>query len=157
MGTCVRSLLERSTEPNTRHAFGMGTCRRWSSPENILVVSDSLDEQSIQFHAIQQARQSGAKVLLIQVERRNSNAIARTHHLHGALSLTGSIHASRDPAERMAGNLRSSGIDCEPIVVRSIQAREISRIASTCRADRVLVKWPPRSERHRSMRDYRSG
>jgi hypothetical protein len=132
-GGCMRRLASGSrTEPNTGREFNANMIRRWSSPGVILVVTDLLDEESIQFHAIQQARRSGAKVLLVQVDRQDSTAIARTHHLHEAFSSNGSILASQDTAARMARYLRWSGIDCEPIVVRSLQAKEISSIASSC-------------------------
>lgn len=134
--------LEKSAESITAHVFDSDACRRWSCPETILVVTDFLDEESIQFHTIQQARRSGAKVLLVQVERQDLNAIPRTHHLRGALSSSESSHRSQDTAERMAGNLRSSGIGCQPIVVRSVQAKEVPFIARSCCADRVLVSAP---------------
>lgn len=123
------------------HRLNTGLLRQWSSPDVILVVTDFLDEESIQFHTIQQARQSGAKVLLVEVGG-DSNATPRTYHLHGALAGGSSVHNARNAAERMTSHLRSSGIDCEPVVVRSLQAEEIPSIARSCSADRVLVSAP---------------
>jgi hypothetical protein len=134
--------LDEWAKPNTGRMFDTGMVRRWSSPETILVVTDLLDVESVQFHAMQQARRSRAKVLLVQVERQDSTAVARTHHLHRMLSSVGSDHASSDAPERMARYLRGAGIACEPIVVRSVQTKEIPSIASSCRADRVLVSTP---------------
>src|SRR5690242_18649531 len=91
------------------HRLNTGMLRQWSSPDVILVVTDFLDEESIQFHAIQQARQSGAKVLLVEVGG-DSNATPRTYHLHGAIPGGSSVHNARNVAERMTSHLRSSGI-----------------------------------------------
>jgi nucleotide-binding universal stress UspA family protein len=110
--------------------------RRWSSPEVILVVTDLLDQKSIQFHAIQQARQSQAKVLLIEVDREESIAMARSRD---GVPSTVSI---QETVERMVNHLRWSGIACEPIVVRSLRADEVPSIARSCCADRVLVSAP---------------
>jgi hypothetical protein len=89
---------------------------------------------------MQQARQFGAKVLLVEVGG-DTNIMPRTHHLRGQLS-SGFVHNARDTAERMTGHLRRSGIDCEPVVVRSLRAEEIPSIAKSCSADRVLVSAP---------------
>jgi len=118
----------RFTPPHAGSTFNKGVLRRWSSPETMLVVTDLMDEESIQFHAIQQARRNGAKVLLVQVDRRDSS--------------TRSIYAAGDPAERMARYLRWSGVACEPIVVRSVQAKQIPSIVSSSCAHRVLVSAP---------------
>ena len=126
--------------PSVGNHLNTGMLRQWSSPEIILVVTDLSDMESIQFHTIQQARPSAAKVLLVEVSGR-SNASARTQHLHRALS-NGSVHTASDTAERMVTHLRRFGIHCEPVFVRGLEAGEIPTIARSCSADRVLVSAP---------------
>lgn len=129
---------ERTTD---RHSGSqLEVLRHWSSPEVILVASDIQDEDPLAFHAILQARLSHAKVLLVEVDEESSSA-ARTQHVRGRLS-AGLAHGRQQSAERICNRLRSSGIPCEPVIVRGLRAGEIPAIARSCCADRVLVSGP---------------
>lgn len=141
-----------------RHHLNTGMLRRWSSPQIILVATDLADEQSIRFHAIQQARQSGAKVLVVEVSG-GAGETPRTHNWHGQSS-SGSVRNPRNTAQRIVSHLRSSGIDSEPVVVHSVRVEEIPSIARSCSADRVLVSAPTESQGagvHQSIADILLG
>jgi nucleotide-binding universal stress UspA family protein len=131
---------EEQVDPVVRRPSHAEMLRQWSSPRVILVVTDLRDEESLQFHAIQQARQSGAKVLLVEVDE-NATTIARTRHLRGVLPFE-SFRNSRGAAERMADRIRRAGIPCESVIIRGLRAEEVPAIARSSGADRVLVSAP---------------
>lgn len=116
--------------------------RQWCVPEVILAVTDLADEDAIQLHAIHQARKHLAKVLLVHVASPPSTRAANSKRGQAIVSLP----SAQDRVESMARQLRWSGVTCEPIVVRGLQADEIPSIAKSCCADRIIVSAPDERE-----------
>lgn len=116
--------------------------RQWCSPEVILVVTDLTDEDTLQLHTIHQARRSMAKVLLVHVATTRPARSAGSRRVQAISTFT----SAQERVERLARQLRWSGITCEPIVVRGLRANEIPAIAKSCCADRVIVSAPADDE-----------
>jgi len=121
--------------------------RQWCSPEIILVVTDLTDEDSIQLQAIYQARRSLAKVLLVHLDTPSPGKSCAPRKCPALAS-------AQERVERMARQLRWSGIGCEPIVVRGLQPNEIPAVVRSCRADRVIISAPRERSRLAQGSDY---
>jgi nucleotide-binding universal stress UspA family protein len=129
-------MLERRWDAST--SLSPQLSRRWSAPTVILAVTNLADEENLLFHAIQQARRSTAKVLLVHVihtESATSHLIdwtRFTEHRSTAESALASIN-------RMARRLRWVGIACEPFLLRGSPLNEIPLVAAARNADRLLM------------------
>lgn len=120
--------------------------RKWSAPAVILAVTNSADEQVLLFHAVQQARRTAAKVLLVHVlEPGNSPSGDSEWMQHDEPG--GPAESALDSLNRMARQLRWVGIACEPLLIRGTLATEIPLVAKAHGADRLLI---PASCRRRS-------
>jgi nucleotide-binding universal stress UspA family protein len=112
--------------------------RQWSGPGMILAVTNLADEEILLFHAIQQARRSSAKVLLVHVlepEKVPPHRGERTRSPEYQ-SLAESALAALN---RMARQLRWVGVPCEPLLLRGSPAQEIPLVAKARGADRLLM------------------
>jgi nucleotide-binding universal stress UspA family protein len=130
------SVLEQTWNANL--SLSSQVLRQWSGPGIILAVTDLTDEEILLFHAIQQARRSSAKVLLVHVlqpEKVRSQAGEWTRPSEYQ-SLAESALAALD---RMARQLRWVGVPCEPLLLRGSPAKEIPLVAKARSADRLLM------------------
>ena len=112
--------------------------RLWSAPETILAVTNLRDEETLLLHAVQQARQSGARILLLHVAHTLSSSPARgrdSRALEGQLT----IKEARSELDRMARQLRWVGIRCEAVFLKDPREEEIQQLAKSRGVDRVLV------------------
>jgi nucleotide-binding universal stress UspA family protein len=112
--------------------------RMWCAPEVMLVVTNFADEEALLFHAIRQARQSSAKVLLAYViqGRQSSSGTATTCR---QTANTPSVNYAQQTLERMARQLRWVGISCEPVLLRGNPAEEVLTLAKARAVDRLLL------------------
>jgi nucleotide-binding universal stress UspA family protein len=113
--------------------------RQWCTPHVILVVTNLTDELVILPHAIRQARQSGATVIL-------ANAVTPSETAsRGPKSSSDSsvpqIHEARSILDRMARQLRWLGIASEPLVLIGHPEVELPLAARSCCADRVILRF----------------
>lgn len=103
--------------------------RYWSAPRTILAITNLLDEETLLFHAVKQARQSAAKIVLV--------------HVFGGGSVSSepafTIQTARSELDRMARQLRWVGIPCEAVFLKDAPPEEICRIVASRHVDRVLV------------------
>jgi nucleotide-binding universal stress UspA family protein len=120
----------------TIRAVSAKTLRQWCAPEVILVVTNLADEMVILPHAIQQARQSHAKIVLAHVVA-PQEAVSVSHKL--LPRPTSRLQEARSIVDRMARQLRWLGFTCEPLVLTGLPHSEIPLIARNCCVDRVIV------------------
>ena len=112
--------------------------RQWTSPRAILAITNFADEQILLFHAIQQARQSNAKVLLVHVLEPDRAQTGPTEPKL-SLGLGNAVESALAPLNRMARKLRWVGIPCEPLLLRGSPREEIPLIAKARGVDRILM------------------
>lgn len=122
---------------DTIEAVSVRQLRLWSAPQTIMVATNLADELAILPHAILQARQSSAKILLVHVVDASDRVWAPP-----AWSLrrtTSRNCAARPILDRMAQQLRWVGITCEPVVLTGIPEVEIPRLAKARAVDRLIM------------------
>lgn len=112
--------------------------QRWAGPRLILVATNLADEATLVGHAASQARENGAKVLLVHVLRPPS--------LHAQFSPRPEslIRSSRSAAAwevllRMAKMIEWQGAECEPVLLEGEPAKKISELVRERAVDRVIV------------------
>jgi nucleotide-binding universal stress UspA family protein len=110
--------------------------RLWSSPEIIMVATNLTDDLTILPHAILQARQSGAKILLVHVDEAPGH-LSRLHKW--CQQPTTRRNAVRPTLDRMAQQLRWVGITCEPTVLHGVPEEELPLFAKTHGIDRLIM------------------
>ena len=112
--------------------------RQWCAPEVILVVTNLADESTLLFHAIRQARQGSAKILLVYVA-----PPARLWPIlcRGSLQArqAAPIRDAQVEVDRMARKFRWVGLHCDSFVLQGYPPEEIPAFAKYCCADRVIV------------------
>jgi nucleotide-binding universal stress UspA family protein len=113
--------------------------RQWCAPEVILVVTNLSDEWTILPHAIRQAKQSGAKILLAHVIAPDEMSAMVRRPLHNRSTLQ--FREAQANLDRMARQLRWLGIICEPRVLTGQIEEEIPSLVSSCHADRVIISF----------------
>jgi nucleotide-binding universal stress UspA family protein len=128
---------EVAPKPTIR-AVSAKTLRQWCAPEVILVVTSLADETVILPHAIKQARQSGAKIVLAHVVT-PQEAVSVSHK--PLPRPTSRLQEARSIVDRMARQLRWLGFTCEPLVVTGHPHSEIPLIARNFCVDRVIVSF----------------
>lgn len=114
------------------------TLRRWAAPETIMAVTNLFDEERLLLHAVKQARQSGAKILLVHMIRADLLAAGFYRSSRG-VEQAYSISIAQSELDRMARQLRWVGIRCHPIVLKDSPEEEIRLLAHSHGVDRVLV------------------
>ena len=131
------------SEPLAAHAEPINrpvsakTLRQWSSPDVILAITSLDDEMTILPHTIAQARQSGARVLLVHVPD-TLKPRRKDKPLYGS-----SPDQDQSSLSRMARQLRWLGIACEPLVLEGIPEIKVPSVAKSCGADRVIISFDP--------------
>jgi len=120
----------------TIRAVSVKALRQWCAPEVILVVTNLADEMVILPHAIQQARQSRAKIVLAHVVAPEKAVSVHHGPPHRPMSR---LQEARSTVDRMARQLRWLGFTCEPLVLTGHPYSEIPLLARNCCADRVIV------------------
>lgn len=130
------SLLEQTW--NANFPVSSQVLRQWSAPGIILAVTDFVGEEILLFHAIQQARRSTAKVLLVHVLQPENvpSHIGEWIHPSRNQNLAETALAALN---RMARQLRWVGVSCEPLLLRGLPAKEIPLVAKARNADRILM------------------
>ena len=112
--------------------------RRWWAPATILAVTNIADEEVLLFHAIQQARRTGAKVILVHVLQ-TKNVQVDAGNCAQSSKPGGMAESALASLNRMARQLRWAGIPCEPLLLRGAQAKEVPLVAKARNADRILM------------------
>jgi nucleotide-binding universal stress UspA family protein len=112
--------------------------RQWCAPEIVLVVSNLADESTLLFHAIRQARQGSARILLVHVARpaRLWPILCRSSQ---QARQAAPIRDAQAEVDRMARQFRWVGIHCDSFVLQGLPSEEIPAFAKFCCADRVIV------------------
>lgn len=128
--------IEVAPEPVIR-AVSAKTLRQWCAPRVILVITELSDELSLLPHAIKQARQSGAKIVLAHLVAPEETSL---RWRCSAPSRPGcGVQEARAILERMTRQLRWLGIACEPAILSGCPEVEIPSIARSCFADRAII------------------
>jgi nucleotide-binding universal stress UspA family protein len=104
--------------------------RYWCAPQTILAFTSLLDEETLLFHAVKQARQSAAKIILVHVVAANGSV---------SPELMFSMRTARAELDRMARQLRWVGIPCEAIFLKEAPQEEICRLVQSRHVDRILM------------------
>ena len=136
----MRYSQSAAIEPDsTTESVSIRQLRLWSAPQLIMVATNLIDELTILPHAIFQARQSSAKILLVYV------AGARHRFLNLAQTVsqqrTERYKLARFALDRVAHQLRWVGITCEPLVLAGEPEVEIPRVAQARGVDRLIVAF----------------
>lgn len=114
------------------------TLRRWTSPEVILVATNFLEGSSLMIHAIDQAKFSGAKIMLVHVVR-PSTLRANSDPRHPcALPISGPSTV-QTTLDQMVRSVERYGIPCEPVVLKGAPAEQISLLVKNRGLDRVII------------------
>lgn len=122
--------------PLSHRPVSAKTLRMWCTPEVILGVTTLSDEQVLLPHLINQARQSGAKIILAHAQPVQGSRYCRKPSL---IRPTSSIKETREALDRMARQLRWLGFTCEPLVLSAQPELEIPYLVRSCGIDRVLL------------------
>jgi nucleotide-binding universal stress UspA family protein len=111
---------------------------RWANPGVILVATSLCKDDSFILHAIHQAKQSHAKVLLVHVIPISSLMSEATYGLPVRLPspLVRSVQAK---LEEIAEEFEAAGVDCESIVLKGAPEEEIQLVVKSREVDRVIV------------------
>ena len=120
--------------PVPRQPVSAKTLRMWCAPEVILGITNLTDELILLPHIIDQARHSGAKIILAHAQNAQSARKTRA----SSASLVSSIGTARETLDRMARQLRWLGFTCEPLLLSGQPESEIPLLVRSCGADRVL-------------------
>ncbi|HEV2132794.1 MAG TPA: universal stress protein [Terracidiphilus sp.] len=136
MNARSNSVLEQRWNANV--PLSSQVLRQWSAPGIVLAVTDFAAEEILLFHAIQQARRSTAKVLLVHVLQPETAPphIGEWIHPSRHQNLAETALAA---LSRMARQLRWVGVPCEPLLLRGSPAKEIALVAEARNADRILM------------------
>jgi nucleotide-binding universal stress UspA family protein len=115
-----------------------GVPHLWSRPDPILVATNLHDAPHLVPHAIAQARQSDAKVLLVHVIE---PAYLRTGPVEGPpFVLPGpTVRSVQAKLNRIAKQFQHDGILCEPIVLKGLPAEELPALIRQRDVYRVIV------------------
>ena len=122
---------------STIEAVSVRQLRMWSSPHFIMVATNLLDDLTILPHAISQARQSSAKILLVHVDETPGHQSKL--HSSGCRQPATRHKALRPALDRIAQQLRWVGITCEAAVLRGIPEKEVPLFAKTHAVDRLIM------------------
>jgi nucleotide-binding universal stress UspA family protein len=122
---------------STIEAVSIRQLRLWSSPHIIMVATNLMDDLTILPHAISQARQSSAKILLVHVDVApgHQSRLYSSWCQHPATR----HNAVRPALDRIAQQLRWVGITCEAAVLHGIPEQELPLFAKTHAVDRLIM------------------
>lgn len=123
----------------TAEAVSIRQLRLWSTPKTIMVATNLADELTILPHAILQARQSNAKILLVHIV----DASNRVSTFSASWFRRAAFHdrTARPIVDRMAQQLRWVGIKCDPVVLDGIPEIELPRLAKARGVDRLIMAF----------------
>jgi nucleotide-binding universal stress UspA family protein len=115
--------------------------RRWCDPQVILIITNLFDEKVLMFHAVRQARRSGARIVLAHVMRHITSS---TNPLRGmALNHSDSSpQGVREALDQLVRQFRWEGVSCEPVVLNGSTAEEVASLVKHHGVDRVIVGTP---------------
>lgn len=124
---------------STTEPVSIRQLRLWSAPQLIMIATNLADELTILPHAIFQARQSSAKILLVHVvsTRRHISRLSQAL----LQQPTNGQQAARSVLDRIAQQLRWVGIPCEAVVLTGGPEIEIPRFAKARNVDRLIVAF----------------
>jgi nucleotide-binding universal stress UspA family protein len=122
--------------PYPRRSVSAKTLRMWCAPEIILGVTTLSDEQTLLPHIINQARQSGAKIILAHAHYEPGTRKCRRPSPERP---SPSIRETREAMDRIARQLRWLGFTCEPVLLSGPPELEIPRLVRSFGVDRVLL------------------
>jgi len=111
---------------------------RWSNPKMILVATKLLEGSSFILHAINQAKLSKAKVLLVHV---TSPSNMRTESRDEVQAIVPHFHAGSlmDKMDEMVEAFERAGVECEPLFLRGLPEKQIPLLVKARSVDRVIV------------------
>ncbi len=111
---------------------------RWSNPRVILVATNLLEGNGFSLHAINQARLSNSKVLLVHVIQ---SCLARTESMDEMPTIVPLYQVVSPLAKlnEMADAFQRAGIDCDQIVLRGNPEKQIPLLVKARSVDRVIV------------------
>ena len=122
--------------PLPRRAVSVKTLRMWCTPEIILGVTTLSDEQVLLPHIIDQARQSGAKIILAHAQSVPAGKGCRKASLSREIE---GVRQTREALDRMARQLRWLGFTCEPILLSEPPELSVPYLVRSCGVDRVVL------------------
>lgn len=111
---------------------------RWCSPRKILIATTLVDGPSLMLHGIQQAKSSGAEILLVHVIR--PSLMCAGGEPQAPFVLPGpAVCAATAGLEQLAKSIEREGVLCEPILLKGEAAKQISLLTKSSHVDRVIV------------------
>jgi nucleotide-binding universal stress UspA family protein len=118
---------------------------RWVRPRLILVATDLYDLGRLMPFAIQQARESGARLILLHVLGSSGSISTDAAGLPYYDSGSAIEFADRELLH-CCQEARCEGVSCDALVREGVPAQEISAVARQFQADRVLLGTRSRSK-----------
>jgi len=122
--------------PLSRRPVSARKLRMWCTPELILGVTTLTDEQALLPHIINQARCSGARIILAHVQSTQGAQVCRKTSLQRRTNGASDAHEALD---RMARQLRWLGFACEPVLLSGPPELEIPCLVRSHGVDRVVI------------------
>lgn len=111
---------------------------RWVQPRLIMVATSLADRAGLMLHAIAQAGNSGARILLVHVIRPAS--LRRSFDPEPDSVITSSrVAAAWDVLNQTARMVEAHGIPCEPLALEGDPLQLVPKVAEARHADRVIV------------------
>jgi nucleotide-binding universal stress UspA family protein len=111
---------------------------RWSNPQVILVATNLLEGNSLKLHAINQARLSRAKVLLVHVVPL-SNSGADLPNRTPAVPSRNQAQDVLSKLDEMVDEFQREGIKCKPVVLGGLPEQQIPLLVKYRSVDRVII------------------
>ena len=121
--------------PFPRRPVSVKTLRMWCAPEVILAITTLNDEATLLPHIIDQARQSGASIVLAHVHHSQGTRNCRKPVSPRPNSVVGE---ARETLDRLTRQLRWLGFRCQPVLLSGAPELEIPVLVRSCGVDRVL-------------------
>jgi nucleotide-binding universal stress UspA family protein len=111
---------------------------RWGNPELILMATNLLEGNALALQAINQARLSKAKVLLVHVIPA-SGSMTEINCGMPVLLPNSLVRNAKAKLDDIAKDFQREGIECEPIVITGLPEEEIPRLVKSRSVDRVVI------------------
>jgi nucleotide-binding universal stress UspA family protein len=118
---------------------------RWAQPRFILVATDLYDLSRLMPFAIEQARESGARIILVHVLG-SSGSISTDAAGLPYYDTSSALEFADRELQRWCEEARCEGVACESLVREGVPAQQILAAARQFQADRVLLGTRSRSK-----------
>lgn len=110
---------------------------RWNRPEVIVVATNFLEGPSLMLNAIDQAKLTGAKILLVHVIECYQKALPQSEP-HRSVP-NSELRTVTAQMRQMSAEFQQQGIQCESVILKGLPAEQIAELVRSRSAERVIV------------------